>query len=218
MKTQMKKILSLLALFSSFNLVSQITEDSIVKNKTYSNLEEALKNAENVYRLDLSNQTPNLPPDTAWFRFKNLEYLSLRNDHLKEIPNGIGYLKNLKTLDLSGNDFKALPFSFSNLSNLRELFLNDETRMDVNQSLIMLKDLPKLSMLHLENDKLRSIPSNIFLMRNLETLYLNDNRITKIPRQLKRMKNLKYIDLHHNKLKPSSQDMMQPDHGFKFRF
>jgi Leucine-rich repeat (LRR) protein len=218
MKIQVKIILCFIALFSSFTLLSQNTEDSTLKNKTYSNLEEALKNADNVYRLDLSNQSPKLPADSVWFRFKNLEFLSLKNDHLKEIPSGLGYLKNLKTLDLSGNDFKILPNSFSNLTNLRELYLNDEKKMDVNQSLIVIRDLPKLSILHLENDNLKSIPPNIFLMRNLETLYLNDNRISSIPQDFKKLDNLKYLDLQHNKLKPASQDMMSPSHGFKIRF
>jgi Leucine-rich repeat (LRR) protein len=218
MKNHIKIIFFSITFFSSHTMVCQSMEDSVLKNKIFTNLEDALKNADKVYRLDLSNQSPKLPADSVWFRLKNLEFLSLKNDHLKEIPSGLGYLKNLKTLDLSGNDFKVLPNSFSNLTNLRELYLNDEKKMDVNQSLIVIKDLPKLSILHLENDNLKSIPSNIFLMRNLETLYLNDNRISRIPQELKKLDNLKYLDLHHNKLKPASQEMMSPSHGFKIRF
>lgn len=209
----------LFVLFVNIHLHAQAKQlDSSNLYKEYYSLEDALKNPEKVYRLNLSNQKIKFPADSVWSKFSNLEYLSLKNDHLKEIPDGIGNLKNLKTLDLSGNDFKVLPNSFSNLTNLRELYLNDEKKMDVNQSLIVLRDLPKLSILHLENDNLKSIPPNIFLMRNLETLYLNDNRISSIPQELKKLDNLKYLDLHHNKLKPASQDMMLPSHGFKIRF
>lgn len=209
----------LFVLFVNVHLNAQVKHlDSSNVNMEFTNLEDALKNPEKVYRLNLSNQKIKFPADSVWSKFSNLEYLSLKNDHLKEIPVGIGNLKNLKTLDLSGNDFKVLPNSFSNLTNLRELYLNDEKKMDVNQSLIVLKDLPRLSILHLENDNLKSIPSNIFLMRNLEALYLNDNRISSIPQELKKLDNLKYLDLHQKKLKPASQDMMSPSHGFKIRF
>jgi Leucine-rich repeat (LRR) protein len=44
-----------------------------------------------------------------WSKFINLEYLSLKNDHLKEIPSGITKNKTLKSIDLSGNDFAILP-------------------------------------------------------------------------------------------------------------
>ena len=50
---------SLSLFFSSFNLYSQDNngeEDLITKNKIYFSLSKALKNSENVYRLDLTNQ------------------------------------------------------------------------------------------------------------------------------------------------------------------
>ena len=118
-------ILFLLVLAIQFNSVkAQSKLDSAQTNKVFLNLEEALLNPENVYRLNLNNQK--IPTsDTIWSKFSNLQYLSLRNDQLKQIPSGIGNLKNLKILDLSGNDFKTLPSTFRNLLNLQELYLND---------------------------------------------------------------------------------------------
>lgn len=119
----MKKSLILAFLLVGTNaLFGQIKFD---RNKEYNNLEEALKNPEMIFKLNLSNQTLKLT-DIDWSKFINLEYLNLKNDHLKEIPTGITRLKSLKIIDLSGNDFSKLPSEFSNLTKLEEIFLNDE--------------------------------------------------------------------------------------------
>jgi transposase len=57
------------------------------KNREFNDLNDALKNPERIYRLNLSNQ--NKLDGVDWSKFINLEYLSLKNDHLKEIPSGI---------------------------------------------------------------------------------------------------------------------------------
>jgi len=145
-------------ILSAYNVNAQVALDSSMIKKEYSNLEEALKEPENVFRLNLSNQNFKMPSDSIWMKFINLEYLSLKNDHLKVIPLGLGNLKKLSVLDLSGNDFQVLPPSFSNLENLTELFLNDEKKIDFNTSLMIISKLPNLRILHLENDNLKSMP------------------------------------------------------------
>ena len=164
---------------SVFKVNAQVAPDSSVITKQYSNIEEALKDPEKVYRLDLSNQNFKMPSDSVWKKFINLEYLSLKNDHLANLPDGLSNLKKLKILDLSGNDFKVLPQSLSRLENLVELYLNDEKKMDITQSLLIIKDLPNLKILHLENDHLKSIPKSLLYLKNLNTLYINNNRFRK---------------------------------------
>lgn len=150
-----------LLIFTLFvNDVTAQIRDSTELNKEFSSLEKALKNPKKVYRLNLSEQKLELP-DTVWSKFSNLQYLSLKNDHLEQIPLGITYLKNLKVLDLSGNDFQMLPSSFSNLTNLQELYLNDEKKFRFDKNISILSTLPNLKSLHIENDGLNSLPSNI---------------------------------------------------------
>ena len=215
----MKKTLVSSLIFFAFLVLSAIKvdaqniPDSSMIKKEYSNLEEALKTPEKVYRLNLSDQKFEMPSDSIWERFTNLEYLSLKNDHLKTIPFGIGNLKKLKVLDLSANDFKTLPPSFSNLLNLTELYLNDEKKIDMNKSLLVIEDLPNLRVLHLENDNLKSIPKNLFYFKNLERLYLNDNVFKRTPMELEKLKNLNYIDLHDNKFRLNNQDLKNQGHG-----
>lgn len=202
----------------TFNLNAQTYSDSSLVNIEYIVLEEALKSPEKVYRLNLSNTNFKMPSDSVWSRFINLEFLSLKNDHLKEIPGGIGNLKNLKTLDLSGNDFRVLPQSFSSLTNLKEIYLNNEVNMNVDKTLMVLKDLPNLQILHLENDNLKRFPKSLLNFNRLEELYLNNNRFKKIPKELKQIKSLHYVDLHDNKINLDIKGIDTQGFGLTMRF
>jgi len=195
---------------SLYEMNAQITPESSVENIEYDDLGKALENPNKVYRLNLSNQNLKTLSDTIWSQFENLEYLSLKNDHLTEIPAGIGNLKNLKVLDLSNNDFKVLPQSFSRLENLREIYLNDEKEIDLNQSLIAIKNLPNLRILHLENDNLENIPPSLLEFTQLEKLYLNKNSFNKIPNELKNLNNIKFIDFHDNKFNLNDHNFESP--------
>jgi Leucine-rich repeat (LRR) protein len=211
-------IVILFLALSAFKVKAQIPVDSSMIIKEYSNLDEALKTPERVYRLNLSNQQFKMPSDSIWSKFTNLEYLSFKNDHLTNLPVGIGNLKKLKVLDLSGNDFKVLPQSYSNLENLAELFLNDEKKMDVDKSLLVIENLPGLKILHLENDNLKKIPKNLLHFKNLQTLYLNNNKFKQPPIDLRLLKNLSYLDLHDNKFRLNNQDFKNKDFGIRIRF
>jgi len=210
-------VLSLVFVFLFQNIKAQSNIDSIQLEKEFVNLDEALKSPRNVYRLDLSNQDVQFS-DIEWSSFTNLEYLSLKNDHLKQIPTGLGSLKNLKVLDLSGNDFEVLPSSFSNLTNLEELFLNDDKNLDFEKNIPILSTLPNLRSLHVENDGLKSLPQNIFQLSRLESLYLNNNKFKEFPKELSSLKQLQYTDMKGNKFKLPQQDVPQKDFGLRIRF
>ncbi|MBB1192789.1 leucine-rich repeat domain-containing protein [Flavobacterium sp. SOK18b] len=210
MKTYFTTVLVLLI---STSLWSQIKYE---KNKEFNNLNDALNNPELIYRLNLSNQ--NIKLDTVdWSKFINLEYLSLKNDHLTEIPSGISNIKTLKSIDLSGNDFDVLPSDFSNLKLLEEVRLNDESKMDLPKTLDVLAKLPMLKSLYLENDQLKTLPTELLKIKNLENLYLGNNEIEKVP-TLKKLDHLKYLDLKDNKIKNDLQDMKNLNFGLKVNF
>ena len=198
-------------------VTAQIATDSIQHYKEYVTLEEALKNPDEVYRLNLSNKKFQIP-DSVWAKFSHLEYLSLKNDHLKQIPVGLGSLKMLKVLDLSGNDFKTLPLSFGNLINLQELYLNNDKQLQLGKSIAVLSQLPKLKYLHLENDNLQNLPSNMFKLEHIESLYLNNNKFKRVPTQIQGIKTLKFLDLHDNRYKPRLPKFQDQNFGFIIKF
>lgn len=201
----------------SCSVLGQVSTDSLEKTLEFKTLEEALKAPEKVYRLNLSGQDVNIPDET-WAKFTKLEFLSLKNDHLREIPQGIGFLSNLKTLDLSGNDFVSLPKSFKNLKSLEEIFLNDEKKFVLDKSIPVLKTLPSLRIMHLENDALLKLPKSFSKMTQLESLYLNNNRFLEVPAEIKRLKNLKFVDLHNNNINFNGENLHIPGVGFKIVF
>jgi Leucine-rich repeat (LRR) protein len=89
--------------------------------------------------------------------------------------------------------------------------------MNLPKTLSILSNLPKLKTLHLENDNLSKLPSEILLFKNLENLYLNQNNFKKIP-EIQTLDHLKYLDLRDNKIKPELQDMKNLNFGFKINF
>lgn len=222
-KSHVSIAILLIALQSGFSQMSSNSFETPVQGVDttsieFTSLEEALKNPEKVYRLNLSNQNLILQ-DIAWSRFTNLTYLSFKNDHLKEIPKEIGNLPHLKILDLSGNDFKILPESIGNLRELEELYLNDDKYLDIDNNMSTLSHLPRLKILHLENNHLKGVPKNIKRLKQLEMLYLNDNDFISFPREVTGLKKLKYLDLKNNQLPQNTYEFHRNiDYGFKVKF
>jgi Leucine-rich repeat (LRR) protein len=196
---------------------AQSPADRIQAGREFTSLDEALRNPEEVYRLNLSGQTVQLS-DSLWSKFTNLQYLSLKNDGLREIPEGIGSLRSLKVLDLSGNDFKELPPTFVNLTNLEELFLNEERNLKLEKSIPILSQLPSLRLLHLENNALKKLPKNVFMLNRIESLYLNKNRFSELPQELKSLKNLNFVDFHDNEPPLPMQELQTERFGIKIGF
>ncbi|MFT6749221.1 MAG: Leucine-rich repeat (LRR) protein [Flavobacterium sp.] len=182
----------------------------------YSTYLDAVKNPGNITRLKLNN-LKEINAISDWSKLSNIEYLSLENDHLKELPTFIVNLKKLKVIDLSGNDFKQLPKEFSLLQNLEEIYLNNEKDLDLPNTLSVLSKLPKLKTLHLENDNIDSLPVEILNLKNLEELYLTNNKLLDIPK-IETLEHLKYLDLKKNKIKPELQDIKNLNFGFKITF
>ena len=78
----MKKVFQISALIF-FLGVSSFAQNNDA-DKEYTNIDDALKNPEKVYKLNLSNQEINITNE-QWELFINLEYLNLKNDKLKQI-------------------------------------------------------------------------------------------------------------------------------------
>ena len=182
-----------------------------------SQINSSLSNPSTITRLELNDNTIDISK-IDFSKFVNLEYLSLKDDHLKELPKELFLLKKLKTLDLSRNDLKVLPKEFSQLKNLEALYLNDENNMDLPASLDVLAKLPKLKSLYLENDKIRFIPNEIFKLKKLEYLSLSKNELKEIPKNMNSLSHLKSLDIKDNNLTPDNMEPRNLNFGFKINF
>ena len=193
----------------------QISNSNDIK-KEFTNIELALKDPDKVFRLNLSNQTLKLD-GISWSKFINLEYLSLKNDHLKELPKEIILLSKLKILELSGNDFSVLPEDFWKLRSLEELFLNDEKNLNLEANIKIMSKMPSLRILHLENDNLNSVPNTIGSLKNLEFLYLNNNQFNEIPKEIKQLEHLQFLDMRDNKIIVPNRSEENLNFGFRIK-
>ncbi|CAM2795366.1 Leucine rich repeat-containing protein [Flavobacterium frigoris] len=177
----------------------------------------SLSNPETIIRLDLSNNKIDLEK-VDFSKFVNLEYLSLKDDHLKELPKELFLLKKLKTLDLSGNDFKVLPKDFSRLKTLENLYLNDEENLDLPQSLNILAKLPNLKSLYLDNDRINYMPSEMLKLQNLEYLSLRQNELKEFPKNINSLSHLKHLYLNENSVPLDNVELKNINFGFEIDF
>ena len=185
--------------------------------KEYTNLEDALKDPDKVFRLNLENQ-PNTAVLKQLSKFKNLEYLNLRHTEINELPKNINTLKNLKVLDLGDNNLSVLPKSFSDLKNLTELYLDHEKDLKLDEDFEILSRLQSLRILHLENNNITRLPKNLNKLNQIEQLYLNDNQLKEVPFEIKGLKNLKFVDIHHNPIIVPVDVIKKTYGGIKFNF
>lgn len=166
---QPKFLLGLVFYLSIFNnqfAFSQIT----VPDSTfiYTNLEEALKEPEKVYNLDLSKKKiQDFPMEVL--KFTNLRSLKLYKNRIDSIPDEISQLKNLRELNVGLNDLTKFNKAICELTNLEKLVLNQN---EIEEIPVEIKNLTKLVHLDMWDNNLFVIPAEINELK--ETLKVFD--------------------------------------------
>ena len=176
--------------------------------------------AHSLERLTIHNVSiTHLPKEIG--KLTNLMILEITNTGLTSIPDDIENLNLLEILDLSNNNLTELPTTIANIPKLNQLKLNNNLNLRAIQtlnghrSLTSLQanncsikyiplGLPKLTSLHLSNNRLSDI-INITTLGNASPnekfFYLHNNQITFIPRQIQHVENLAELYLDHNQLR-----------------
>ncbi|KRZ14362.1 Leucine-rich repeats and immunoglobulin-like domains protein 2, partial [Trichinella zimbabwensis] len=155
----------------AFGNLAQLLELYLNNNKLTSVGQTWLYGLEKLEKLILSSNSVSMIESKGWRFCQRLLILDLSKNRLSALDSNIfSYLQRLEKLDLSENaisriDEKAL----SSLGNLEFLDLSNNELSDVFMSgqHIFLR-LSKLKVLNLNNNKLRSLPSNVF--RGLDQL------------------------------------------------
>lgn len=165
--------------------------------------------------------------DRHVFDLHNLNYLSITQTCLAEIPDAIGELTNLTTLVLHSNEVAALPPAIGRLVKLKLL---DCSRNKLTRLPQELDSLPQLSTLNLASNSLVSLPSQsanaklsvLDLSNNrfeifpdvchpelvhLFEIRVNGNAITEIPAAIGRLQALKVLNVADNSITGKSTDL-----------
>lgn len=167
----MKLLLTLLLIAASHITLNAQNSGGIIVNDTvitYRSLDEAMKNPERVFRLNLSRKKLDSFPDQI-LQFKNLIELDISRNRIESLPPGIGQLVHLKRLRIGSNNLVHLP---SEIGNLKELILLEASR-----------------------NQLEDLPETIGGLENLEILELWDNELNDLPDEISELKNLKKLEL-----------------------
>jgi len=153
----------LLILLFGFNSFAQ-------KDSTYTNVQEALKNPNLVYRLNLSGNERKR--DLKHIQnFINLEYLDLSFCNLSSFPENILECKQLKYLDISYNSISHLPDEISELTQLEELNIGNNWFRKLPESLGNCRNLRKLDLL--SRHQLENLPEHVKVLDSLKYLKCN---------------------------------------------
>ncbi len=106
--------------------VRSVMLDTIIYSPHYFNsLEEALKNPERVWYLDLSMQKLTQLPEEIG-TLTNLRRLDISFNRLTTLPNSLANLKRLEVLDMSGlYNMSQAPAVLQHMTHLKELYLID---------------------------------------------------------------------------------------------
>ena len=189
---------------------------TIAQEKEYTELNQALAFPDKVTRLNLSGMSmESLPQEISLF--KNLTYLNLRNNHLKIFPEELSKLQNLKVLDVGENLFSSLPQSLSSFESLEELFIDNEQNLDFENSLEAIVTMPKLRILHLENNRAFPTNSSLQKLKNVNSVFVNRSMLRYVPKEIYLMENLKFIDFQNNPIKKNQTGIYPVTYGVKIR-
>ena len=158
----------------------------------YSDLKEALKNPDEIYRLSLRKlKLKTIPEDV--YRLKNLNELDLGKNNIKELSGDIIKLSYLQKLNLERNQLETLPKEIGALKNLKQLILNQ--------------------------NQIYTLPWEMGDLEKLEYIDLWSNNISELPKTMKKLTNLKRIDMRVISLNQEQQDALKnlfPDVIFDF--
>lgn len=138
-------------------------------------------------------------------KLKSLKKLTLQLARFKTLPDEIGQLKSLEHLDLGWSQVTTLPPGIGGLTNLESIQLSFGTET-LPPEIGKLKRLKEISfagnLIHFPDTlgELRSLPSQIGDLRNLEQLDVSSTRLTELPPSIGKLKKLKRIDASRCKL------------------
>lgn len=192
--------ISIILILASTHLIAQNPADDeleIDKEPVYTNLSKALRNAEKVYKLNLSNKKLNeFPIDIL--KLKQLRLLILDSNTISFIPQQISELQNLRYLSIAHNSIAEIPISIGDLNKLRFLYIDYNNISTLPSSFFKLNQLEDL---FINNNSIKELPKEIQVLQKLERLIASHNQFESIPDEIGHLFGLKKLSFAHNKIK-----------------
>ena len=151
--------------------------DSLDNGKTYTSLQEALKEPQNVYRLKLTklDNRDSLPEEL--FSLTELRELTVKGCRLCIVNQNIDKLTKLESLNLDKNKLVRLPETIGNLQKLKFLCVSRNLMETFPESI---SKMTELTYIDAWDNPLYILPESIkSLQKTLKTLDLRQIPLTK---------------------------------------
>jgi Leucine-rich repeat (LRR) protein len=235
-----------LMLFSAAGTYAQTTTsepltDLELRSKPYfSNIQEAMKTPNDVYRLSIdATGKRRLPQEIR--KFPNLQAVAIYGDKASLdwdlVVTDLQSLDNLKGLAIDGKGMEEIPFPIFKLVRLTSFEFNNAPITALPEGLFKLKNLTtlvitdtelavvpegigrltKLERLYLKRNKLEKLPGSMANLTNLKTLSIDSNYITSVPSAFKTMGKLESLSLSGNKLSEDEMSSVKHNLGGKIQ-
>ncbi|MCS6820588.1 MAG: leucine-rich repeat domain-containing protein [Microscillaceae bacterium] len=192
----------------------------LARQPIFKQLAQALKNPDQVYILDLSQQSLKEFPKEV-LQLKRLQKLILHTNQIRTLPNEIAQLANLQFLDLYNNQINTLPQELAQLKYLTYIDLGKNRFKKFPQVLAQMPQLKYLMLyanpikclqanfspdnslhtLRLGSTKLKKFPQEITQCGQLRELYLPDNQLKKLPQNFANLSQLEHLVLENNRFR-----------------
>lgn len=115
----MRKLI-IIFIFLSIKIQAQKIDSTFIAKHTYESLEEAFKNPDEVFGLNIRDKKLEDFPK-AIFKFIELRKLDIGFNNILELPKEIYYLTHLKELNINSNKLYTLPDEIGLLNKLENL-------------------------------------------------------------------------------------------------
>ncbi|HMQ48553.1 MAG TPA: leucine-rich repeat domain-containing protein [Saprospiraceae bacterium] len=163
----------------------------------FTDLNQAFKNPERVFNLDLSGQGLDSIPSFLPI-FRNLKSLKLSDNNIRALNQYLNQLPALKYLELSGNRIRDIDFSLLEglKYTLEGLWMRDNQITHIDSTI---NHLQSLNLLDLGNNKIATLDRSIQL-KYLEILRLDNNFLSSAPALLHQSPKLQELNLYGNLL------------------
>eukprot|EP00761_Pharyngomonas_kirbyi_P001845 gb/GECH01001849.1/.p1 GENE.gb/GECH01001849.1/~~gb/GECH01001849.1/.p1 ORF type:complete len:711 (+),score=175.60 gb/GECH01001849.1/:1-2133(+) len=157
---------------------------------------------------------------TRLYEFRRLEHLDISANAIDKIPKSVEVFEEMKRFKAVDCGFKSFPEHITRMHTLEELDLSDnkvkEIPLNIHslphlfslkmtscnlQATSHLMYLSKLTYLNLHENRIKTFPEHLDLLRCLKEIVLSKNLITEIPEDIGELEQLEILDVSRNRIK-----------------
>lgn len=132
---------------------------------------------------------------------ESVKHLDLSRSGFSKLPDALFEFKSLEYLDISGNIFKDKEKLFEDLSRLPKLRILDASSCDLRSLPSSIKLLPNLEAIVLDRNNIRVLSEDLGALTKLKLLSLSSNgRLTNLPASIGNLKCLQYLNVSSTRL------------------